>query len=447
MLQVQSLPSLSHGALAYLESCLQASLLDLLVRLKYTLRRYGKSAATGGASPPAIPYGALLLLLHLHNEPRFYRLASFLGLEEARKKAKESASGASELDMLNDNDDPAADGEHFDDAWLGGGSGGPAASTSGTTGTSSTTDFSPATLPQAFVATNVVSMYSDDVPGMANVPSAEDSPEAILRRKLPPGFLEHLRRLQATDAITINMSPSEYIQYSESRAQAGFTHHKIHSKRFRDFVSPLLNLHDIPTSDELLDILGFLAHEIVFDHIEQGKHAARKRINLLKKTESRSRKVISRDIPEKSSKRLKGKVDVQAHVKKSSSQKRSDLEKKQREEAENRKKELALAEQSRLEEQNRRPDGPFSAPAGSNMTHGMPVPIHCPADIDGPLELPDDPAAEHSKVDGTPAYATIASGYDVLLGDFEEAFHAARRDGWDRVTAAKRRRNFIKMFR
>lgn len=183
-----------------------------------------------------------MLLLHLHNQPRFYRLASFLGLEEARKKAKESASGASELDMLNENnDDPANDGgEHFDDAWLGGSGGSGTASTStGSAGASSSTvDLSPATLPQAFLATSVLSTYGDDFVGMsASSSTADDGPEAILRRKLPPGFLEHIRRVQATDAITVNMSPSEYIQYSESRAQAGFTHHKIRSKRFRDFVT------------------------------------------------------------------------------------------------------------------------------------------------------------------------------------------------------------------
>lgn len=232
------MPSLSHTALAYLESCLQASLLDLIARLKYVLRRYSKSAATPGVLANTIPYGALLLLLHLHNEPRFYRLASFLSLEESRKKAKESASGSSELDMLNENDDQVNDGEHFDDAWLGGTtSSGTTTIASGSNGTSSATDLSPATLPQAFLATSVTSTYSEDFPSLPTVQSTDDSPEAILRKKLPPGFLEHLRRLQATDAITVNMSPSEYIQYSESRAQAGFTHHKIRSKRFRDFVT------------------------------------------------------------------------------------------------------------------------------------------------------------------------------------------------------------------
>lgn len=121
--------------------------------------------------------------------------------------------------------------------------------------------------------------------------------------------------------------------------------------------------------------------------------------------------------------------------------------KKEKEEEEDRKKEKERLEQLKAEEQNRHPDGPFSVPAGSNITHGMPVPIHCPADIDGPLEIPDDPAVEHSKTDNTTTHASITSGYDVLLGDFEEAFHASRREGWDRVSPVRRRRRFVDLFR
>ena len=212
-------------------------------------------------------------------------------------------------------------------------------------------------------------------------------------------------------------------------------------------------MHDIPISDELLDILGFLAHELVYDHIEQGKHSARKRINQLKETELRASKLSTRETSEKGlqNKSAKEKINItntkQIKKKKSTNQKRIDLAKKKREEEEEKKKELERMESSKIEEQNRHPDGPFSTPAGTNITHGMPVPIHCPADIDGPLELPDDPAIEHSKVDGTTAYASIASGYDVLLGDFEEAYHSARREGWDRVAPSRRKRRFVNLFR
>jgi hypothetical protein len=133
-----------------------SSLTDLIIRLKYLLRQYSKlpaTSTTAGSSVSPLPYGALLLLLHLHNEPRFYRLASFLSLEEARKKAKESASGASELDMLNDNDETVNEGEHFADAWLGNGSGA-IASTSSTTATASSATASGTIITNASVNTD-----------------------------------------------------------------------------------------------------------------------------------------------------------------------------------------------------------------------------------------------------------------------------------------------------
>lgn len=233
---------------------------ELFVQLRYMLRRYGKSSATAGITPSALPYGSLLLLLHLHNQPRFYRLSSFLSLEEARKKAKEGASGASEIDMLNETDDPSAnDGDQFDVAWLGGGNafastsnaasvGAGAGSSSGAAGASSsssaTIDPTSATLPQSFIALGVLATYADEhaaallsrSSNAGETMEAEDV-QALTKRKLPPGFIEHIRRLQAADAITRNMSASEYVQYSEARAQAGFTHHKVRSKRFRDFIT------------------------------------------------------------------------------------------------------------------------------------------------------------------------------------------------------------------
>lgn len=168
----------------------------------------------------------------------------------------------------------------------------------------------------------------------------------------------------------------------------------------------------------------------------------------------RARKAALRDSPEKGNKssiREKS-ASLASNGKKTSSSKtknnkRSDITKRKIEEEEEKKREQERLEQLKIEEQNRHPDGPFSVPAGSNITHGMPVPIHCPADIDGPLEMPDDPVAEHSKVDNTTTHATIASGYDVLLGDFEDAFHTARRDGWNRVAPARRRRRFVDVFR
>lgn len=218
-----------------------ASLTQLLVRLKYLLRRLGKSAATSGVNGSSLPYGQLLLLLHLHDGARFYRLSSFLGMEEARKKARESASGVSELDMLNDNDEPTHEAENFDDAWLAaapsaGAGGNTAASTSVGTSLNQSSEASQATIPHSILSLDLLSTYEE----YSSYPlpmSAAQAHEAIIKQALPLGFLDHLRRLQSADHLTRTMSPSEYIQYSEARAQAGFTHHKLRSKRFREFIT------------------------------------------------------------------------------------------------------------------------------------------------------------------------------------------------------------------
>jgi hypothetical protein len=228
--------------------------------------------------------------------------------------------------------------------------------------------------------------------------------------------------------------------------------------------SPHLSAHDIPFTDELLDILGFLAHEIVFDLIEQGKDSARKRINLLRRDEIKARRAAIREAVKKNktangsslvkrpAKATSGKSKKTKNVKSKDGQNRSAVQSK-KEEEEEALKEAERMLQSKKEEAARVPDGPFTAPAGMNITHGLIIPAHCPADADAPSELPDDDsmpsnlATEHTKVDNTTTHATIASAYDVLLGDFEEGFHFARRDGWERVAPSRRRRKFMDLFR
>ncbi|GAA5941830.1 transcriptional regulator SPT3 [Sporobolomyces koalae] len=69
----------------------------------------------------------------------------------------------------------------------------------------------------------------------------------------------HLNReiLREANDLTETMSREEYEQYSNAR-QASFVYRK--SKKLRDF---LMIDHSIVLSDEVLDILGFLAYEIV----------------------------------------------------------------------------------------------------------------------------------------------------------------------------------------
>ncbi|KAI5185369.1 transcription initiation protein SPT3 [Nematocida homosporus] len=64
-------------------------------------------------------------------------------------------------------------------------------------------------------------------------------------------------RLYAIDRMTENMSKEEYLDFTECR-QASFTFRKI--KRFKDFLGT-----DYKLKDEVVDILGFVACEVIFD--------------------------------------------------------------------------------------------------------------------------------------------------------------------------------------
>jgi transcription initiation protein SPT3 len=71
---------------------------------------------------------------------------------------------------------------------------------------------------------------------------------------------EGLRRLRDADRITRSMSKIEYMEYTECR-QASFTYKK--AKKFRDWLGIPLSVTEYRLSDEVLEILGFLAAEIV----------------------------------------------------------------------------------------------------------------------------------------------------------------------------------------
>lgn len=262
---------------------------------------------------------------------------------------------------------------------------------------------------------------------------------------------------------------------------------------FLAYSSPHLLAHDIPISDELIDILGFLAHEIVFDHIEQGKHAARRRITTMRRIEMRAKKATLRAAVAASTAKAKSKANTMnrkkanvnpenslakvgkqsdddktqksskppMNLKKKKKTNKMKMKKKMSDAQATQEEELRKLAELRKEEQNRHPDGPFTAPAGSTFTHGMPVSLqHCSTDFDDneldergiememEMGMPNDaPAVEHSKVDNTSTHASITSAYDVLLGDFEQGFYSSKRNGWDRVPPLSRKRRFVTLFR
>lgn len=74
-----------------------------------------------------------------------------------------------------------------------------------------------------------------------------------------PAFQESIKRLKEADILTKNMSKDEYIEYSECR-QASFTYKR--AKKFKDWLN-LQAYTDMKPNDDLIDILGFMAWDIV----------------------------------------------------------------------------------------------------------------------------------------------------------------------------------------
>jgi transcription initiation protein SPT3 len=86
---------------------------------------------------------------------------------------------------------------------------------------------------------------------------------------------ESLRRLRDADQLTRTMTKAEYIEYTECR-QASFTYKK--AKKFRDWIGIPLSVTEYRLSDEVLEIVGFMASELVrritegaLHHLEQDK--------------------------------------------------------------------------------------------------------------------------------------------------------------------------------
>ena len=70
---------------------------------------------------------------------------------------------------------------------------------------------------------------------------------------------ENLHRMQKANEMTIGMAKDEYIEYSECR-QASFTYKK--TKKFKDWIS-FSQFMDFKPNEDVIDILGFIACEIV----------------------------------------------------------------------------------------------------------------------------------------------------------------------------------------
>lgn len=291
------------------------------------------------------------------------------------------------------------------------------------------------------------------------------------------GVIQHFQKLKAADIITQGMDASEYIHFTEARAQASLTHNKIRSKRFRELVAPLLAANEIPCTDDLIESLGFLANDIVVDLLERAKGEARRRIMALRKAEQ---VVKDREEASKEAQRR-----AQASVAEERARRKARLAKRRGDASgpadgalaadatmevsdsgpaagEDNVERTTMAEAERvarreIDSGNARPTGPFSAPAASlqqaypHSTSGFPAinkissALACPATVESPMDIPYDsdnaasaraddggpallPGAsrgqEATKVESQTAMSDTVSGFDILLGDFESAVHA-----------------------
>ncbi|CEL59282.1 SAGA complex subunit spt3 OS=Schizosaccharomyces pombe (strain 972 / ATCC 24843) GN=spt3 PE=1 SV=2 [Rhizoctonia solani AG-1 IB] len=101
---------------------------------------------------------------------------------------------------------------------------------------------------------DIVTVYSEVLRTGVNAKEDEDEDEDEVE-----AHEDSIARLREADEATRRMTREEYVHYSECRS-ASFTYRK--AKRFREFINLPAYL-DIKPNDDTIDILGFLAFEMV----------------------------------------------------------------------------------------------------------------------------------------------------------------------------------------
>lgn len=178
-----------------------------------------------------------LFFLIRHDKAKVNRLRTYLSWKDVRKNAKDQdGGGAPEADLLDDDAAAAAAG-----------AGPGAAPAPGAAPDADRNKFRRQAVPP--LLWDVRRMFPEPVP------EGEDEDEEEAQSDYNP-TLERLRR---ADERTRNMTREEYVHWSECR-QASFTYRK--AKRFRDFCNMAYYTESRP-NDDIVDILGFLAFEVV----------------------------------------------------------------------------------------------------------------------------------------------------------------------------------------
>ncbi|KAG8696170.1 Transcription initiation protein spt3 [Ceratobasidium sp. 395] len=164
-----------------------------------------------------------LIFLIRYDRGKVNRLRTYLGWKDVRKNAKQDGDGAGAAEV--DIDDGQAD--------------------------EATTKPRKMTVKLPW---DIITVYSEVLRTGVNAKEDEDEDEDEVE-----AHEDSIARLREADEATRRMTKDEYVHYSECRS-ASFTYRK--AKRFREFINLPAYL-DIKPNDDTIDILGFLAFEMV----------------------------------------------------------------------------------------------------------------------------------------------------------------------------------------
>ncbi|GAM86495.1 hypothetical protein ANO11243_045090 [Dothideomycetidae sp. 11243] len=209
-----------------IEGIVQQQVVEMLTRA---------TALAGRRGVRAINTDDLIFLIR-HDRAKVSRLRTFLSWKDVRKSAKDS----------EDKGGGGGGGEQLDDFDIGGAppdlpppGGGPARPVAAKGNKKA----------KVGLPWDVASYYSEQAPERDD---EEDEEEDEMNAAT-------LARLKTADERTKNMTPEEYLHWSECR-QASFTFRK--AKRFREWAGFGIVTEAKP-NDDIVDILGFLTFEIV----------------------------------------------------------------------------------------------------------------------------------------------------------------------------------------
>ncbi|GAK62563.1 TFIID-domain-containing protein [Moesziomyces antarcticus] len=170
-----------------------------------------------------------LIFLIRYDRAKVNRLRTYLSWKDVRKNAKDSGDsggapgGATEMDAL---DDPTAiEGPSMK-----------------------------ATKMKIRLPWEISSIYSEHLLALPGADGEEEEDDDDIE-----AHEASMQRLKDADEATRRMTRDEYVHYSECR-QASFTFRK--AKKFREFINSNAYL-DVKPNDDIIDILGFLAFEVV----------------------------------------------------------------------------------------------------------------------------------------------------------------------------------------